>query len=222
MEGAENEIHNVIKWLQIAKDDFILDMCCGAGRHSIALAKEQFHVVGLDLSKTLLTKAQQDAGGLLVPFVLGDMRALPFTDSCFNIVLNLFTSFGYFSTDEENQRVLFEITRVLKPGGRFILDYMNPDRIKKNLIPFSKRDEAGMRVTEERYIENEFVCKNICIQNEKGERHYHERVKLYTLEQMEKMMEGANLTISQMYGNFAGEAFNSGSERMILIGKGGK
>lgn len=221
-ESAENEMNQVIEWLGLTKDELILDMCCGAGRHTIALARKQFYLVGFDLSKVLLSKAQEDAGELPISFVLGDMRAMPFVDDSFHVILNLFTSFGYFPTDEDNQKVFAEIARVLKPGGRFLIDYINHQRVKENLVPFSEREENGMRIAEKRFIEHEFVCKEICIEDEKGERHYHERVRMYTEYEMRKMMEDAGLSIENVRGNFDGEELHAQSERIIFIGKAGK
>lgn len=221
-DDAVYEINQVAEWLELSKNDLILDLCCGAGRHAIALARKQFHVVGFDLSTTLLARAQEQAGDLPIPFIVGDMRELPFIRNCFDVVINLFTSFGYFSTDEENQKVLSEMVRVLKPGGQFVIDYMNPRWIRERVIPFSEREEHGMRIREERRIEENVVCKTITIDDKQGKRSYHERVRMYTKNELSEMMKKVGLSINRIVGDFGGEPFQDHSKRMIFIGKAEK
>lgn len=223
VDDAVCEVNQVANWLQLNKNDLILDLCCGAGRHTITLARQGFHVVGFDLSKTLLARAQEHAEELPIPFITGDMRELPFTNHCFDVVVNLFTSFGYFPSDEENQKVLYEMARVLKPGGRFVMDYMNPLWVTENLIPFSEREENGMNIREERRIEENTVCKTITIDDENGRRHYYERVKMYTRNEMSEMVKRAGFLLDRIVGNFQGGTFQDySSKRMIFIGKVGK
>ncbi|MBA4542112.1 MULTISPECIES: class I SAM-dependent methyltransferase [Thermoactinomyces] len=217
-EDAICEVGKISRWLHLRENDLILDLCCGTGRHTLSLAKRGYHVVGLDLSKVLLTHAVKDAGELAVPFIHGDMRYLPFVDEMFDVVLNLFTSFGYFSDDEDNQQVLREIARVLKPGGRYLLDFLNKSYVVQNLVPKSEREEDGVRIREERWIDGDFVCKAITITDESGTRRYQERVKMYDSGQLEQMLEKAGLNVEKRYGSFAGEPIQSSSKRIILIG----
>ncbi|MBA4493713.1 class I SAM-dependent methyltransferase [Paenactinomyces guangxiensis] len=218
-QNASFEAEQITRWLQLSKQDLILDLCCGTGRHTIALGRNDFRVVGLDLSKTLLSHAVSESAGLPIPFVHGDMRTLPFMDHSFEVVLNLFTSFGYFTQDRDNQQVLAEINRVLKPEGRFLIDFMNPESVKRKLVPVSEREEQGIHIREERKIAGDFVLKEIWVRDDKGERHYQERVKMYSMDRMEAMMEQAGLTIEQVYGNFRGEPYQTMSDRMIFLGR---
>jgi ubiquinone/menaquinone biosynthesis C-methylase UbiE len=214
-ESASFEVEQMIEWLGLS----ILDLCCGTGRHTISLALQGLHVVGLDLSKTLLTRAVSEAKGLSIPFVHGDMRKLPFMDHSFDVVLNLFTSFGYFTEDKDNEQVIKEIARVLKPEGRVLIDFMNREAVKEKLIPKSIREEQGVQIREERQIQGDFVQKQIWVKDERGERTYQERVKMYTHEEMIVMMEKAGLLLEHTYGNFHGEPYHLLSDRMILLGR---
>lgn len=69
------------------------------------------------------------------------MRDLPLTGG-FDAVVNLFTSFGYFEEDEEQVKVLREIYRMLKPGGKFVIDYLNPAYVIRHLVPHSTREDG--------------------------------------------------------------------------------
>ncbi len=101
----------------------VLDLACGAGRHTAALRQRGCRALGVDLSLTLLSQSPE------LPRVAGDMRCLPFADATFDWVLNFFTSFGYFESERENFRVLEEMVRVMRPGGRFLIDLFNIDRV---------------------------------------------------------------------------------------------
>ncbi len=117
----------------------------------------------------------------------GTCAHLPFEDGQFEATVNLFTSFGYFSDEADNSRVLKEIRRVLKKDGRFLIDFLNPTYIEANLVPRSERtDEAsGLHIEEIRTIENGWVIKKINIgplRSHQESRSYEEHVKLLPLE----------------------------------------
>ncbi len=132
-----------------AKPRAVLDLACGAGRHTAALRRRGYRTLGVDLSLTLL--ARMRARGL--PRVAGDMRRLPFMDESFDWVLNFFTSFGYFEGERENFRVLEEIVRILTPGGRFLIDLMNPEPTIGNLKPRDVEALDGREAEIERWYD---------------------------------------------------------------------
>lgn len=219
LAAAANEVDAIVKWLNLSPEDHILDLCCGTGRHSIALAKRGYRVTGLDLSETLLSYAITLSKGLPVRFVHGDMRSLPFSDGMFDVVLNLFTSFGYFVEDRDNERVLAEICRVLKPGGQFLIDFLNRPAVIRGLVPVSEREENGVKIREERWIEGDLVRKRIFLSDSRGMRRYEERVKMYARDQMEQMMQKAGLLVDRVWGDFEGNPHTEYSQRMIMAGR---
>lgn len=216
---ASKQVEKLVDWLKLKPSELILDLCCGNGRHTMALTERGFRVVGVDLSEALLLDAVQKSKGMGIPFIRGEMRNLPFVDRTFDVVVNLFTSFGYFEEDQENERVFQEMARVLNPNGRFLIDFLNRSAVEKNLVPRSEREQEGIKIREERFIEGDFVCKTIIVCDEGEERRYQERVKMYELDQMKQMMTKAGLTIDKVFGNFNGEAYHRDSERMILMGR---
>lgn len=220
---ADRFVQNVIGWLKLAQGSRILDLCCGAGRHALALADAGYRVTGVDLSPVLLRKAKESDSDGCVRWVRADMLALPedgtFTE-CFDAVVNLFTSFGYFETETEHLNVLKQIRRALKPGGRFVMDVLNAGYTQDHLVPFSRREENGVMISESRSIQNGFVIKEIVIE-ERGSRprSYTERVKLYSPEAIKSMMEGAGLRVNAMRGSYDGDAYDQlSSPRMIMTG----
>src|SRR4051812_21827026 len=129
----------------------VLDLACGPGRHATHLAETGAHVVGLDLSAALLTRARQRLARR-AQLVRGDMRCLPFRGGSFDVVVNLFTSFGYFSDDEQHLAVLREAGCTLGPGGALVLDYFNAEKVRRELVPHEYQVVGPQRIHIDRRI----------------------------------------------------------------------
>ncbi|KKO54298.1 class I SAM-dependent methyltransferase [Paenibacillus sp. DMB20] len=222
VQGAAHEVQQMVSWLSLSEGSSVLDLCCGMGRHSLALAEAGYRITGVDLSDVLLRKARECDKKNQVAWIASDMRHIPADDEHFDAVLNLFTSFGYFTKDEEHIKVLEEICRVLKPGGKFIIDFLNPAYVERHLVPESVRESEGQRIEEKRTIDNGYVKKAIAISDLDGgePRHYQERVKLYTRDEFKMMIEEVGLRIDQIHGSYDGEAYEpESSPRMIFVGR---
>ena len=195
MQGAYHEVKKMVNWLELEQGARLLDLCCGMGRHSMALEEFGFEVTGVDLSKVLLQEAIKQGSDGHVTWINGDMREVPLSEP-FDAIVNLFTSFGYFDEDEQNEQVLHEIHRLLKKKGRFIIDFLNPIYVKAHLVAQSERKEGDLTIRETRAIEDGCVRKRIVI-SETGEpdRHYLEQVKLYERPMFEAMLQKAGLHI---------------------------
>lgn len=134
-DRAEREAEAIAENLALEPGRRVLDVPCGQGRHQAVLRNRGVRVIGLDLSAYLLDRA---AGAHAGPAARGDMRRLPFPDASFDALYNVFTSFGYFS-EAENMGVLEEFARVLRPGGRFLLETINRDAVVAAGPPFPRR-----------------------------------------------------------------------------------
>jgi SAM-dependent methyltransferase len=219
MQGAFHEVQKMMDWLKVPKGAEVLDLCCGIGRHSVALSEFGYKVTGVDLSDVLLNEAKRLDVNRQVEWHRGDMRKVPL-DRQFTAVVNLFTSFGYFDEDRENENVLHEIHRLLKPAGKFIIDYLNPTFVAAHLVAESDRCVNGTYIHEARSIEDGFVRKRITI-SEKGlpDRHYLEQVKLYDHASFLNLLNRTGLELNAVYGGYDGQAFEAeNSPRMIFIG----
>jgi SAM-dependent methyltransferase len=202
------------------RDAPILDLACGQGRHSGELRRRGHLVVGLDLSSELLIRAMIDLDGFAA--VRGDMRQLPFASNSFGAIGNFFTSFGYFSDDDENTEVAAEMARVLRPGGLLLWDHINPDWLRGHLTERSERSlDDGSRVCETRNIDAERsrVTKRIQLVRADGdERIYHERVRFYEPVEAEAMFAEVGLRVAGRWGDyFPDAAFEPDSRRQIVL-----
>ncbi|MDP4231468.1 MAG: class I SAM-dependent methyltransferase, partial [Bacteroidota bacterium] len=140
---AERALDLIERTTGIGKDAAILDLACGAGRHSISLAKRGYTTItGIDLSPTLIAEAKKNAvaEGVAVRFELQDMRS--FTGS-YDLVMNLFTSFGYFPDDAENEAVICRVGACLKASGYFVIDFLNAEIVRRDLVTHDEKTIAS-------------------------------------------------------------------------------
>jgi len=220
VEAAAPECAFALEQLALPADAQVLDLCCGNGRHLAHLQRASARAMGLDYSLALLRLARVNAGPE-ARLVHSDMRALPFP-RCFDAVFNFFTSFGYFQRHEENMAVLEEITRCLRPGGRFFMDFLNAPHVVATLLPRSEREQDGYRIYEERWIDTAQQRVNkIMDVFRAGTRvsHSEESVRLYRHEELEQLFQRANLRILRTYGDYGGNALQEDSPRLIAIGE---
>lgn len=201
----------------------LLDLCCGAGRHLIQIQSLVPGAIGLDLSRVLLTEAMKAMGEATAPRrapVQGDMRYLPMRSDSFDVVVNLFTSFGYFDSDRENLSALAEMARVLAPGGVLIFDHINREYLESHLEPRSERRLAeGVMLTEVRRIDQNRsrIEKQVqWVHPTEGAMDWSESVRLYTLEEIKGAMTSVGLHIEQVFGDFEGHSFDPARPRMIV------
>lgn len=193
----------------------VLDLACGAGRHA-RLLEERWWTVGLDLSAALLKVARKEAPD--TSFVRADMRELPFANASFDLVVNLFTSFGYFEDDYEHARVIRCVGAATRPGGAFVLDYLNPEQVERTLVAYDEQDVNGIAVEQHRAItpDRRFVEKRIRIRD--GGKEYIERVRLFSPSDLEAMLTAGGFEVVRVAGDYGGGQWAADSPRTIVFG----
>jgi len=220
-----SEAAATIAWLvaelKLAPAAKVLDLACGNGRHSRELIRLGFQTYGFDLSWPLLIEASGLADMDRLERVRGDMRYLPFASGCFSLVLSLFTSFGYFSSEDGDVKVLQEVARVLRNGGIYVLDFLNATLVQDYLVPTEETQLGDKKVTIFRWLDEprSRVEKRILIHEARGVvREYRESVRLYSEEELRNLLETASITVRTTYGDYNGSAHSGNSPRLILIG----
>jgi SAM-dependent methyltransferase len=200
----------------------VLDAPCGAGRHLRAFTEAGFSAWGFDLSGTLL-RAAQSAGTRPWSFVRADLRAIPFKTASFDLVVNLFSSLGYFSDDETNYAVLCRLVDLCKPGGWLVVDFMNSDYLRDHLEPESERLlEDGTRVHDQRWITDApaRVNKQTTLAHADGTlTTLEESVRLFSPAELRERLTRCGLVVEKEFGDYAGAAYTPASKRIILMGR---
>ena len=196
--------------LKLNKDDSILDLCCGQGRHTIEFFSRGFkNIEGLDRSHYLIQRAKSRVKkkGYSIKFKEGDARKLPFKNDMFDVVMILGNSFGYFETVQDDIRVLKEVFRVLKPWGRLLIDVTDGEFLRENFQPRSwEWIDKNMFVNRERSLsmdKNRLISREIVNHVEKGviaDQFYAER--LYSKESLAEIIESAGLSDFKLHQEF--------------------
>ena len=215
--------------LDFSKQDKILDLCCGQGRHSLEFARRDYkNIEGFDRSRYLIKRARETSKkeGLNLKFREGDARKLPYAADIFDVVMILGNSFGYFETINDDIRVLKEVFRVLKPSGKLLVDVADGDFLKKNFQPRSWEwiDEKHF-VCRERSLakdEQRIISREIVSQTEKGvitDQFYSERI--YTPESLSEILKKAGFSNIINHGRISTDSIRNQDlgmmERRIVL-----
>ena len=216
---AENLAELILSNIIIEAGAKVIDMTAGAGRHAINFARRGFNVTAVDLSKNLLKVAKQNASvyNFNLDFIHSDIRNFQTNDK-FDLVLNLFTSIGYFDTDEENFELFRKAYNFLKPGGYFVLDYFNRKYLEKNLIPSSVETINGTVINQNRSIQGDRVIKEIVIGKNGNTKKYFESVRMFSFNELQTELENTGFKIISTFGDLDGKPFVlESSPRVIII-----
>ena len=224
---AQADVEAIINLIAPTKDESLLDLGCGAGRHLLALHNAGFRrIVGLDLSDELLQVAAErlaEAGADGIELVNADMGHIPYTEY-FATVLSLFTSFGYFERDEENAAVFAAVSASMRAGGQFLLDTLNRAWVMAHLVTEEEQKVAGRHLQIERRLtpDGRRVEKTIrVLKLGNHEKTYHESVRLYTPSEIETVLKAEGFTNIRRYGSLEGELHRPESLRLILVAEKG-
>jgi SAM-dependent methyltransferase len=144
------------------------------------------------------------------------MRALPIRPGSIDLTVNLFTSFGYFDRDSEHNTALEEMISTIRPDGWFVIDFLNPATVRRELVPEEtvKLSESTVRVSRSVSADGRYVCKRIRAPNGKA---YTERVRLFEPDQISGMLESLGMTVRFRYGGYDASALTIDSARTILV-----
>lgn len=219
---AERVIDLILEHVPLSAGSRILDVGCGRGRHSVEFARRGFDVTGLDLSERSLEAARRRAGneGVDIRFVQGDMRD-PVETGAFDLVVNLFTAFGYFEKAAEHQRAVDAMAAALKPGGVLVQDFLNAKFVRENLVDRDARRVDGAEIVQERWISENRINKEITLKQDSSTHSFIESVALLEQDDFRRMYERAGLALEAVLGDYDGHVFAPSSPRLILFSRRG-
>lgn len=199
----------------------MLDVACGRGRHSIHLASKGYLVTGIDISDESIAEAKKHETEEL-EFFVHDMR-LPFRMNYYDLAFNFFTSFGFFRTRREHDNAIRTIAQALKPGGSFIIDYLNAHYIENHLQYKSEfqKDDVTYYIT--RWLDETHFYKKIVIEDEANLQEpleFVEKVAKFSLGDFNDMFSFYDLQVQEVYGDYHFEPYHvTNSPRLIILAK---
>lgn len=214
---AQVFMDNLTHYLNLPEKAKVLDLACGKGRHSIYLNQLGYDVLGADLSENSIAEASKNSNETL-HFKVHDMRE-PFEEK-FDAIFNLFTSFGYFESDDDNLTTLKAIKESLSEYGFAVIDFMNVPNVIENLVPEEVKTVEEIDFHIKRYLEDGHIFKEIDFEDQGRKYHFTEKVKALTLKDFQDLMDEAGIFLLDIFGDYKLKKFHkTESERLIMIFK---
>lgn len=214
-EEAVVFMKNLTQFLELKKNQTILDLACGRGRHAVSLNELGFDVTGVDLSAESILYAKSYENETL-RFDVHDM-CKPYNKK-FDAVFNLFTSFGYFEKEEDNFRTIAAIKANLNEGGKGVIDFMNVNCVIDNLITRETKKVDKITFHIHRYVKEGYIYKDITFNDNKEDYFFTEKVKALNLEDFKTYFKKAGIKLLFTFGDYNLHAFDPlKSPRLILI-----
>jgi len=213
-------ISRLIDHLKPAHRNFMLDVACGRGRHSRILAQKDFYVTGIDLSFESIAFAKKFESANL-EFYQHDMR-LPFRINYFDYTFNFFTSFGYFKTRREHDDAMRTIAGGLKPGGIFVIDYLNVHYSEDHLVHNEIKKIEGTSYEIHRWHDETHFYKKIVINDPQIMQpiSFTEKVAKFSFGDMNDMLSFKGLQVQEVFGDYQLGVYDTRSKpRMIILAK---
>jgi SAM-dependent methyltransferase len=221
-EAASEEIDNLVELLDLSEGARVLDLPCGPGRHTVELARRGFDVTGVDITEAYIEEARELAEdeGLDAEFVVADMRDFR-REAEFDVVLNLFSSFGYFEDPADDRVALDRMRDSLKPDGRVVFEMVAKETL---LETFSRRAwhefDDGAILLEDRRVSDDWgsIHNRWIVIDADGERTEFElEHRLFAASELRRLVESAGFGDVSVYGGLDGRAFEAGRSRLVLV-----
>jgi len=201
----------------------LLDCPCGQGRHAHLLAEAGFNVDGFDYSADLLKVAAKRGTGRMLRYTRGDMRKLPSKwTGRFSVVVNLFTSFGFFDDPADDRRVLAEFARVLEPGGVLVWHGGSRDGVMARFLTRDWWNTAdGTVFGQERSFDplSGFLEVQSTWRGPSGEGERTHRLRLYTASELAERMREVGLIVEQAFDAWSEKPLGRRNSEMLLIAR---
>jgi len=230
LSEAKEFIGRLTQWLQLPFTAQILDLGCGWGRHTRSFAELGYRTTGLDLSPRLIAKARgnfirpDDSVSERITFCLGDMRDFQL-DTKFDMIANLFTSFGYFEDSDQDLKVIQNARHHLKHDGIFVLDYFNKEAVLAQLHEAEYRIGPLFDTKINRSIEHGQLIKSIEIIHKHADRtteKFIEKVRCYDNLELKTMLKTSDFEVTHHWGTYQLTPADPNSPRCILLARKSK
>ena len=218
-ENTSEEVTNLISLLKINPGASVLDLCCGPGRHSLEFARRGFLVAGVDRTRTYLDKArrQAEAEGLNLEFIEEDMRSFCRPEA-FDAAINLFTSFGFFEDEKEDELVMKNVHRSLREGGAFVVDLMGKEILARIFRERDWQETDGAITLVERKVSKDWTwMENRWILLKDGKIHESRfSHRPYSAAELTALLSDCGFNSIRAYGDLAGAPYDHQAKRLVV------
>ncbi|HVT10803.1 MAG TPA: class I SAM-dependent methyltransferase [Fimbriimonadaceae bacterium] len=220
MQGALPDVEHVIALAQVEPPASVLDLCCGPGRHSVEFARKGFTVTGVDRTARYLERARKAAGGLPVEWVHEDARRFVRPER-FDLAINMYTSFGYFESPEEDLLVASNLAQSLKPGGALVMQLVGKEVIVKRFVERTWEQRGDITLLQEHRLHSNFsaIENRWTLQTKSGVKEIGFVVRLYAATEMKALLHQAGFSSVRFFGSLEGLPYDQTALRMIVVAR---
>lgn len=219
---AKEQVRQIEKLLQLEANARILDLCCGNGRHSLELSERGFDVTGVDRTERFIeaARSQAEQRGLDAEFVVADMReyCLP---NRYDVILNLFGSFGYFDDPADDQKVVENMVASLRPGGQFLIETTGKEILARDFRARDWDEVGDLLVLSEKWVSHNWgriETRWIAIRG--AERIEHRvSVRSFSATELSSLLDDCGFSEVCVYGSLDGTEYDQTAERLVVVGR---
>ncbi|MCP4611536.1 MAG: methyltransferase domain-containing protein [Planctomycetes bacterium] len=220
MQSAGQEVEQIVSLLKLEPDVSICDLCCGPGRHSLEFGRLGYCVTGVDRTGLYIEHAKKKANeqGQNIRFVQDDMRSFC-EPSAFDAVINIFTSFGYFEEAADDRRVLDNVYKSLKEGGKFLIDIMGKEVLSRIFQEKRWFEEDNVIVLEESKLSEDWSsveCRWIVIKDSERDE-FRFTLRLYSAARLSELLKSCGFGKVEIYGDLSGSPYDQTAKRLIVV-----
>ncbi len=221
-ERTAREVDFVVSQLGLSPGARVLDVGCGFGRHSLALAQRGFAVMGIDPAAAMIAAARERAAQAGMTLDLQTIPAETFTtDTPFDAAICLFTTLGQVSKQGENSRLVENMYAVLRPSGQFVVELPQRETAVRQLKTSEQFGSGERYTTVTRTFDagDNTVSEIFTLVAPEGERTYRLRYRLFSRDELVDLLAGAGFGVTAVYGDYDGHPLKSDSAIIIAIGQ---
>ncbi|NIP28238.1 MAG: methyltransferase domain-containing protein [Phycisphaerae bacterium] len=220
MLSAKQEVEQIVSLLKLQPGVSICDLCCGPGRHSLELGRLGYHVTGVDRTGLYIEEAKKktDEQGVNIRFVQEDMRRFCEPEA-FDAVINVLTSFGYFEDAADDKRVLENVYKSLKGGGKLLIDMMGKEVLARIFQEKRWREEDGLIILEEAKASEDWGridSRWIIISGERREE-CRFSLRIYSADELSELLKSCGFEQVEIYGDLSGTPYDDDAQRLVIV-----
>ena len=221
IESSGAQADGLIKLMGVAPGQSVLDLCCGIGRHSIALAKRGLNMTGVDRTRAFLdrAKAGADKEGVRVEWVQDDMRTFK-RPSAFEGAVNCVTSFGYFADQAEDLMVARNLHDALKANARLVIEMMGKEVLARDFRERTwERLADGALLLQERKLSHgwDWLESRWTLIGPKRRKELTFSCRPYSGAELTAVLKQAGFRDVELFGSLSGIPYDNRAERLVAV-----